>query len=283
MRKRSFRFTAIAASVVLLLSGCGVSAARDAALKEAATKPLPSANSWMPGLVALSDYPSSGFGPAGYPSVEDQAPIDNGDTTMAAPQELLASVSLKSADLNKISISLMDKGDTLEQPTLDFCGKKFASESLRVHRRQVAGTFNNNASWISSEAVLYTSPAAAQQAIDEMVAAKKACPDGTVYKDELGNDVTIKFYPAPGPSTTLLVGADQRVILNAIETPADEASAPQRIFMAIQVRGSLLVAFYLVEGSTETYSQSNLDVLYGFVSAITERINAVDKTEIGLG
>jgi hypothetical protein len=268
--------------LLLLVSGCGVADAREAALKEASTKPLSSTNAWQPGLVALSDYTASGFGPAGYPNVVAQAIVDNGDTQLAAPQELLQSVSLKTSDLNGITIALMDKGDTLEQPTLDFCGASFASESKRVHRRQVAGSFNNNSSWISSEAVLYESPAAAQQAIDEMVAAKKACPEGHVFKSDLGTDITVNFFPAPGPNNTVLVPADKRVILNVIEKSSDTNLTPQRIFMAIQVRGSLLVAFYVVEGNAETFTQANLDALYGFVTAITDRMNALDPTEIGL-
>lgn len=277
-----FRFIALSSITVLLLSGCGVSAARDAALLEANTKPLPSVNAWIPGLVGLSDYSSSGFGPAGYPNVDGQSSADAPQNDLTGEQALLDSTSLQTSDLADVPISLMEDGDTLNAPTLDFCGKKFASEDLRKHRRQVAGTFNNGGSWISSESVLYSSPAAAKQAIAEMVAAKKACPNGTTFQDDTGKSFALTFFPAPGPNETQLQPADSRVILNSIETPADSAQAPQRIFMALQVRGSLLVAFYVVEGTSETFSQDNLDALYGFVSLLTERMNAIDPAEIGL-
>ena len=282
MRRTSLKAIALSTAMMLALSGCGISDAREAALKEANTKPLSSTNSWQPGLVALSDYTASGFGPAGYPNVDASAIFDDsGDQPLIAPQELLQSISLKSADLNNVEIALIENGDTLNRPTLEFCGATFASESLRVHRRQVAGTFNGT-SWISSEAVIYKSPAAAQQAIDEMVAAKKACPDDTVYKNSVGEDVTINFFAAPGPNETVLVPAEQRVILNFTEKSSASGATPARSFLALQVRGNVLLAFYLVEDIETTFTQDGLDVLYGFVSALTKRLNALDPTEIGL-
>ena len=273
---------ALASVIVLMLSGCGVSAARESALREAKTKPLPSVNAWVPGLVALSDYSSSGLGPVGYPNVDGKSSQGDSTNQLSGAQALLDSTSLQTSDLASVTISLMENGDTLKTPTLDFCGKKYASEDLRAHRRQVAGTFNNGGSWVSSESVLYESPAAAQQAITELVAAKKACPEGTTYKGKMGTDISMSFFAAPGPNETQLQPAGSRVILNFIETPSDSAQSTQRIFMAVQVRGSLLVAFYVVEGTSETFTQDNLDALYGFVSLLTERMNAADSAAIGL-
>jgi len=279
MRSSSLRLATVFVVGGLLLSGCGIAEARESALKIANTDPLASVNAWTPGLVGLPDYQSSGFGPNGYPGVDSG---QGTESPLGDIQGFLDGLSLQSSDLQNVTVELIKNGDSLEGATLDFCGADYASEQLRTHRRQVAGTFNNGGSWISSEVVQYQTPAAAQQAIDELVAAKKSCPENNVFTDGTGEEMKINFYAAPGPNETVLVPAKQRVIMHFVETPTDTAQIARRLFLAVQVRGNTLVALYFVEGQPEPYDQSTLDAVYGVVSLLTERLNSADSTSVGL-
>lgn len=279
MRSLRLCHVSAAAAVMLVLSGCGIAEARESALKVANTDPLSSVNAWTPGLVALPDYPSSGFGPNGYPGVDSAQPIKD---SLGDVQAFLDSLSLQTSDLQDVPLGLIENGDSIAGVTLDFCGQEYSSEALRVHRRQIAGTFNGGGSWISSEVVQYESTAAAQQAISELVAAKKACPENSVFKNSDGAEMKINFFAAPGPNDTVLVPAKQRVIMHFIETPSDTNEIPRRLFVAVQVRGNTLVALYFVEGQSEPYDQETLDAVYGVVSLLTGRLNGADSTAVGL-
>ncbi len=273
------RFLALAVSTALVLTGCGVQEARDRALAEAAVKPLSQPNSWVPGLVALPDYLSSGLGPAGYPGVDIEAGNPNGE--LDPVQEFLDSIGIRSEDLNGTGIvDVINKGDTLAAPTLDFCGKEFASENRRLARRQVAA-FNLDGTYggVSTEAVQYESIAAAQKAIDEMVAAKAACPDGTTYVGNDGVEYTVTFHPASGPDNTVLVDAGQRAILHMVTTSAETA---QRSLIALQVRGNTLLGIYVSETGDTPFDQDVLDSIFGLISRISERLMNADPVMVGI-
>jgi len=174
-----------------LMSGCGLQSARQHALETAAVKPLTGSNNWMPGLVGMSGYKASGLGPNGYPGVA----AETGQDQLDPAQAFLASISMQAADLKSgVTVDLITDGDSLKGATLDFCGGTYPSESKRLVRRQVAAFDSTGAfAGLSTEVVQYESPEAAQQAIDEIVAQKKNCPDGHTYTDETGAKHTIKF------------------------------------------------------------------------------------------
>ena len=279
MRTSSLRLATMFVVSGLLVSGCGIAEARESALKIANTDPLSSVNAWTPGLVALPDYQASGFGPNGYPGVDS---AQGTESPLGDVQGFLDSLSLQSSDLQDVPLALIADGDSLAGATLDFCGAEYSSENLRVHRRQIAGTFNGGGSWISSEVVQYQSPAAAQQAIDELVATKKSCPENGIFSDSTGEEMKINFFAAPGPNDTVLVDPKQRVIMHFVETPTDTTNIPRRLFVAVQVRGNTLVALYFVEGQPDPYDQETLDAVYGVVSLLTERLNNADAASVGL-
>jgi len=270
--RRVLALTVLAA----LLSSCGVSEARNRALAEAAVQPLSASNNWQPGLVGLPDYPAHGWGPAGYPDVTASTATGNLDPV----QEFLSNLSLKTSDLsNGVKVKLIDKGDTLSGATLDFCAGSYPSETLRVARRQVAAFDSAGAfAGFSTEVVQYESSDAAMQAITELVTRKTACVDGTTYTSPSGAQETINFFTAPGPTNTVLVAANQRVILHAVVSSATET---HHQLIVVQVRGNTLLGFYATETGKTPFEQSVLDSLFGLVSKLTERLNSASASDIG--
>ncbi len=100
-----------------------------------------------------------------------------------AEQAILQSISLRPSDLAKgYGVQLIPSGDQLKgQVTLDLCNQTFASEHLRIARRQVEDVGPTpQASFLSTEAVIYTSPAATATVFSELRSAAAHCAAGYV-------------------------------------------------------------------------------------------------------
>jgi hypothetical protein len=91
---------------------------------------------------------------------------------------LLNRLDVTQADApNGYAVSLLQNGNLVTgQVTLDLCNGTFASESLRTARRQVDLTDPATNLVLSTEAVLYASPAATSQAFSELKARAANCP-----------------------------------------------------------------------------------------------------------
>jgi hypothetical protein len=77
-----------------------------------------------------------------------------------------------------LSIQLLPDGNVVAgKPTLELCNGTFPSESLRSERLQVAAVDARGDPLLSTEAVLYTSPAAAMQAFSELTTVAASCAD----------------------------------------------------------------------------------------------------------
>lgn len=273
MKNRLLASLAISA---LILSGCGLSEARDKALAEDAVKPLSLTNNWLPGLVAFPDYPAQGWGPAGYAGVSD------GDNVDDPVQKFLATLGLQKTDFTTdVTLELITDGDTLDSPTLDFCGGTYPSDDLRVTRRQMnAMTTDGGWTGISSEVVQYLNADAAKQAISEIVARKEVCVDGFKYTTTDANDTTITFHAAPGPDTTVLVPAEDRAIMHFT---LDWGSTQATSFVAYQIRGDTLIALYVTQDGLKTaMTQKELDSIYGLLTRLTNRLMSAEPEEVGI-
>lgn len=261
------RRAALALAAALLLGGCGITDARDAAIAEANTKPLSLSSALRPGLVGLFDYPATGWEPSTTDATDDGT-ID---------VSLLAGLGLHDEDLTEgLFVDFIPDGDTLATPTLDFCGADYPSERARLARAQTAA-FTDAGEFVglSSEVVVYASPAAAQQALREVTAARKACPTNKAVPTDDGHDVSFTFHSAPGPSNTPLVPAAQRLI---IHTTMKVDGKDRRAFLVYQITGRVLSAFYASSDGATPYTQDELDLMYGMVGTLTGRL--LDAPEI---
>ena len=263
MRHKPARAIALAVSAVVLLSGCSLTEARGSAT--AKTGPLDMSNSLRPGLVAMPDYPSSGWEPGELAS-PSATPAPTPDA-----KNPLSAIGLQASDLaTDRQVSVLPDGTSLGVPTLDFCDAKYPSESLRVKRLQV-GAFQSDGTYagLSTEVVTYESPEAAQQALAEVIKARLNCPVGKQITTFDKHTLKFEFHPAPGPSNTPLVGADSRVI---IHTTMVIDGQPQTAFLVYQIAGSVLAAMYASDGTGEPIPQKSLDILYALAGRIAQRL-----------
>lgn len=266
-----FRRVAVIAGAALLLAGCGLGEARDTAARLAQVKPFGASDTWLPGLAGISGYAGQGLGPIGYPNVSDSGSLN-------PTQAFLATLLLQNSDLTGgATIGLIPRGDTLAAPTLDFCGGSYPSESLRLARRQVAAyNADGNYAGVSTEAVQYETSDAALQALAELVAQKRRCPDGTTYVDSDGVSHTVTFFPAPAPEGTKVT--DDHAVLHLVDK---SEAGDLHMLLVWQVRGNVLQAIYASGVGAEPFDQTTLDGIFGLVTSLTNRLQAADGVDLG--
>jgi hypothetical protein len=126
----------------------------------------------------------------------------------ASPKSDVAAVLLKPAQVGAgYNLRELPGGAQIRnEVTLDICGYRFASESLRLARHQVAyGRQGQENASLSNEVVAYRSGGAAQ-ALREVRAAIAHCPTGFVQSTVKGvGRLRNRFVPFPHPG--LLPGA----------------------------------------------------------------------------
>lgn len=261
------RIAALLAAAIVL-TGCGISEARDSAIALANVKPLDMATSLRPGLVGLTDYPATGWEPSALDVVENSDAID---------PMLLESIGLQQSDVgSSMQIATIPDGDSLLGATMDFCDGRYPSENLRAARLQRA-TYDQNGGFvgISTEVVVYANAAAAQQALAEVIAVRKSCPVGKEITARDGARLTHFFHSAPGPAETPLVDAESRLIVHTTMLVNDE---PRRAFIVYQIYGRVLAALYVSEEGKTPFDQATLDSFYELAGDIADRLRAAPKS-----
>ena len=254
----------------LLVAGCGSAA-------EPIT-PFPSESHWQPGLVGLSQYPPQGLGPDPSVTPSPSAAPTIVDPTLDDPtQAALAPLGLQPADVTSdLIVAPIEGGTTLEGgPTLDLCGGSFPSEALRVTRRQVAAfTAAGAPVGLSTEVVRYESETAAAEAMAELVAARKGCPEGVPVT--VGTTTTtFTFHPAPGPSDVPLVDADNRVVVHSTVV---RDSGTRHLLVVYQRIGSVIVGLYAAADGAGPFDQASLDSTFILAGRIADRMRAASGT-----
>ncbi len=258
---RTARYVALSLAVSMTLGGCGLADARKQAIADAQVKPLDMSAALRPGLVGMPDYPSTGWEP--------------GDLNSDASKSL-ATIALQAKDVAAdYTVEVTSDGRSLGVPTLDFCGATFPSESLRVARLQNAAfDADGNFTGISSEVVLYSSAAAAKQALHEVTQARLKCPTDHAVSTEDGHSILFTFHGAPGPSSTPLTGPDARLI---IHTSMKVDGSPRTSFLAYQIDGKVLAGLYITDAIAQPFDQSSLDSFYALAGDIANRLRAYNS------
>lgn len=253
------------AAAALLLSGCGLADARNQAIANAAVKPLDMDANLRPGLVGLPDYPATGW---------EYSP--NGVAAVPKQPASLEGIGLQPNDVGgALTVATIPDGETLGAPTLDFCDGTYASEALRVERLQKAA-YDSSGSFagLSSEVVVYKSPAAAKQALAEVIAVRKACPTNTTFTSKDGHTLSFAFHSAPGPASTPLVDADSRLI---VHTTMVVDGVKRRAFLVYQIYGRVLAALYVSEPGAQPFNQTSLDSFFALAGDIADRLRSASS------
>jgi hypothetical protein len=126
---------------------------------------------------------------------DSQTPSPTGPPASRDPSAgLLAGLIVSDADVGpSLTVTGLQGGNGLTQPTLDLCNGTYPSESKRTARLQVAAIDGRGDTALSTEAVLYSSGAGTAAAFSELKATAAACPAGPVGQPP----VTTRFGPAP--------------------------------------------------------------------------------------
>ena len=133
-----------------------------------------------------------------------------------AAQQSLSKFGFTGSDFaSEWAVLPMNRGTTLEDPSLDLCAADYKSESSRRERRQVVATKPESPYiFLSSEVVRYVSPGAAQGALEELRDKLQKCITNGGGNEKSGGFVKYSFLDLP-KFTANLVDESNRVIAYA--------------------------------------------------------------------
>jgi hypothetical protein len=125
----------------------------------------------------------------------DRALEVNDSSLNESNQSILAKYGFRSSDFGQEwTVLPMQKGTTLDDPSLDLCNGVFLSEKERIGRRQVTATKEGSTfAFLSTEVVRYSSAAAASAAQKELVKVLNDCKTNKGYTDATGTLVPYDF------------------------------------------------------------------------------------------
>jgi hypothetical protein len=168
-------------------------------------------------------------------------------TTPAARRDpdasALAGLVVTQADVDaSVTVGPRPAGTSVAgEPTLDLCNGKYASEALRTARLQVDALDSQGGTVLSTEAVLYSAPAATAQAFSELQATATACPDAPVVSPVGESTRTTHFNAAPDGGWAQ-VAAVQRLAYDFVST--DDLGVTDHSVAVYLRRGRVLLGLY---------------------------------------
>ncbi len=225
-----------------------------------ATGPPPTFTPIIPGPAPASPAtPASPASPASpaTPSLPSLPP----DPSASALQSLV----LTQADVPPTVVVQPEiAGDQVAgQPTLDVCNGTFPSESRRTARLQVAAYNGQAASLLSTEAVLYSNPAATEQAFAELKSVVAACPATPVVSPVGEPTISTHFNAAPDAAWSA-TPAVTRLAYDFVMT--DELGATAHSVAVYFRRGRVLMGVYFHEPDSPQVSvagQTSIEKIAG--------------------
>jgi hypothetical protein len=165
-------------------------------------------------------------------------------------QRALSQYGFRSEDFSsEWSIVPMNRGTTLEDPTLDLCSGVFESELGRKERRQVMAMKSGSPYiFLSTETVRYRSKAAGEAAIKELKEKWRDCNRNGGGTEKSGTFVKYSFQEIPVSSAELVSEENLLVAHAAI----GEGDSLRNLFAIYQFNGELFTGLYVVrEGKTQ--------------------------------
>jgi hypothetical protein len=276
---RRARGALTAALVALALAGC----ADGAKARELQQSPLPLSGTWRAGLF-VEGYGPQGLGPAATASPAASGATDSSDPSLDDPmQTTLAPLGLTAADVtNGYRVDLVEDGTDLMKPTLGFCAKDYPSEEAREARRRlvIVGPSGEQPG-ILSEAVLYTTPKAAAQALDELRTATATC-DSSVAIGTGGASFTVEQTPVSDLDLSGFVAPGSRVVIaSTLTNTADGSTA--NLLTAYQVRGRAMVVLYFQNAAGEEFTDEQRTAFALLGKKLAARLGALDPTVADAG
>jgi len=164
----------------------------------------------------------------------------------------------------------MNRGTTLEDPSLDLCAADYQSEFDRQERRQVVATKPGSPYvFLSSEVVRYTSDAAGRRAIAELKEKYQKCVSNGGGNEKSGAFVKYSFLPVPSFSSKL-VADENRVIAYA---KIGEGESLRTLFAVYQFQEALFSGLYVVRGGDTAFTQGEILRWLDVAGVISKRLS----------
>ena len=163
----------------------------------------------------------------------------------------------------------MGGGTTTDDPTLDLCNGKFASESDRLERRQSIVTKPRSPyAFLSSEVVRYSSVAAAQAAHKELVKVLAQCQVDKGYKDATGALVPYTFAEIKNIPAGVM-GEGSRVFVRAT---IDSGANSRQLLGFYQFNGAMFTGLYVMTASEVTYTDAQVTTWLQVAATMASRL-----------
>jgi Protein of unknown function (DUF2510) len=192
-------------------------------------------------------------------------------------RRVLGDVGVRQADVgNARTVMLYEDGDSLRGPTLDLCNDRFPSESLRTARLQLLDRDAQGRSSLSTEAVLYRSPQAAEQAFSELRAARAECPDQPVASPVDGTKETTRFQAPPDGSWPQTDGVERQAYRMTIT--ADGESSP--LVTVYLRRGRAFLGLYFPAPGGKQPAVAGRTSIEDIVGLFTARLAALPESAV---
>ena len=187
-------------------------------------------------------------------------------------RQVLSRLGLRPGDVTGgRTVLLYAKGNTLQEPTLDLCNATFPSERLRSARLQLVDVNSGGNASLSSEAVLYRSPAAAAQAFTEIGRARAECPGTPVTSPVDGTKEQTQFKAAPDgswPDTPTV----QRLAYRMVTTANGQSSPLVTVYLR---RGRALLGLYFPAPNGAQPSVAGKSSIESIVGLFEQRMAAL--------
>jgi hypothetical protein len=188
------------------------------------------------------------------------------DTKQAA----LAKYGFNQSDFSQEwTVLPMGGGTTTDDPTLDLCNGKFASESDRFERRQVVVSKPRSPyAFLSSEVVRYSSVAAAQAAHKELVKVLAQCQVDKGYKDATGALVPYTFAEIRNIPAGVM-GEGSRVFVRAT---IDSGANSRQLLGFYQFNGAMFTGLYVMTASETAYTDAQVATWLQVAATMASRL-----------
>ncbi len=141
-----------------------------------------------------------------------------------------------------LNVVLLPSGDQTSQPTLDLCNGSYATESQRTARLQDIVQDTSGTSVVSTEAVLYGTPAESAQAFAELKSVAAKCPQSPVASPVGEPTVTTHFDAPPDTHWPASPAGVDRLAFSFTTTDSQGRSSPS--IATYLRRGKALMGVY---------------------------------------
>ncbi|MDQ4096484.1 MAG: hypothetical protein M3144_01250, partial [Actinomycetota bacterium] len=200
--------------------------------------------------------------------------------TAAGDQALVQSLGVQQEDVeNGYAVVPITDGDKVEgSVTLDLCSARFPSEQLRVARRQVAVADAQLQTWLSTEAVLYESPAATDQVFAELREAQARCPS-TFVAPPNSDVVPLKtvFNPPPDGRWPQTPGVDRLAFDLGL---SDQEGRTLRTVAVYLRRGRVLLGVYFPRPEQRQLDVNGRTTIESIVAGFAQRLSRLPASAV---